>query len=712
MAFFYFQVNFAYAQKASNKSLPLVAVVTDTSTYRKIPHEVDGYIAAIQQDGKRAILILDTWGKPDSIRNRLQQLYRNDLLEGAVLIGDIPVVMTRDAQHLSNAFKMDQARNWQESSIPSDRFYDDFDLLFDYIKQDSIQPLYHYYTLNSSSAQQVSSDIYSARIKSPVIPGKDKYQALSEYLKKVIVDKQTQRTLSQVLFFAGHGYNSESIHARMDEEWALKHHFPFLENRRNGRLDFINYDADLYVRDRLLAKLADPQLDLAILHHHGAKDTQYLSETPKVNVPQQQADALKAFFRSKIRSAKDTAEAKNYYLANFNVPLNWLDNAFDPETAKADSLADAQLNIDIKDTYGRTFQPKFIMFDACFNGSFHLDDYISGHYIFNPGGTVVARANTVNALQDIWPNELIGLLNEGVCAGNWAKQVFTLESHLIGDPTFHYAGKSTLDREIVTEAKNSKFWHKLLTGNNPSDVRALALLKLQQNKATTSSELLSYLENDADPIVRLEAFTLLKKRVSPLLTQAIILAMNDSYELTRRLAILAAGKSGDPVLLPHITKAFFDPSLTIRERFQLQYAIEQYPLDTIAARFAEGRKNSPGWPLPGRYAAFWESLKRGGDSRKADILKLNDPTAKRSRLLISTQRNMCQTEYLDDYFNFLKNGDDRSLRLLLAETFGWYLYSYKRNEILDFCKKQVVVEQDAEIKNELLKTINRLSVAF
>jgi hypothetical protein len=608
---------------------------------------------------------------------------------------------------------MDQTRDWRESSIPSDRFYDDFDLKFNFVKRDSAERLYHYYSLAAASAHQVSSEIYSARIKAPIVPGKDKYELLSEFLKKVTDGKRQQNAqLQRILLFSGHGYNSESLNARLDEEWALKHHFPFLENRRDGRLDFINYDTDPYVRYRLLAMLADPKIDLAILHHHGSEDTQYLGELPRVSVPQQLADALKLFFRSKIRNAKDTAAAQKYYMENFHVTPEWFDNAFDPATMEADSLIDAQLNIEIRDTYGRRFEPGFVMFDACFNGSFHLDDYLSGHYIFAPGRTSVVRANTVNALQDMWPDELIGLLGQGVCVGNWAKEVFTLESHLIGDPTFRYFSESTLDREIVTEAQNAGFWRERLAAKYPSDVRALALIKLQKMRDISSDELLAFLEKDADPIVRLEAFVLLKKRLSPLLTQAIAVAMDDSYELTRRLAVLTAGKAGHADLLDAVTRAYFDPALTTRERFQLQYAIEQYPYATIESSFAEARKASPEWPREDSYSILWKNLRRNSDSNRQDAITLNDSTAKRSRFLVATQRNMCQTEHLADYFNFLRNGDDLVLRLMQAETFGWYLYSHKRNEIIDFCKQQHAIEQDITIKHELEKTINRLSASF
>jgi hypothetical protein len=691
-----------------------VAVVVDAVTYQTVGPDIDLYLAAIRDDGKQTALIRDVWQHPDSIRLALLKLYQNTNLEGAVFIGDIPVVMTRDAQHLSTAFKMNQERDWKESSIPSDRFYDDFDLQFEYIRQDSTEKLYHYYTLKASSAHAVSSDIYSARIKAPVIPGKDKYRLLSEYLQKVVNGKRQQRTLSHVFYFSGHGYNSESINARIDEGWVLRRHFPFLNSRQGERLDFINFDLDEFVRDRLFAQLADTSLDVAILHHHGADDTQYLSEIPKAGAPQQYTEALKTFFRAKIRAAKDTVATKQYYMDYYDVPESWVANAFDPAVAAADSLQAASTDITIADTYGHIFNARFIMFDACYNGSFYLNDYISGHYIFNPGATVVAKANTVNALQDMWPNELIGLLNEGVCVGNWAKEVFTLESHLIGDPTFHFAAaRAATDRDAVKERNNPKYWRKLLSSpSSSSDLRALALVRLQNNRAIASDELLSILKTDDDPLVRMEAFSLLKKRLSPLLPQAVALAMNDSYELLRRLGTLTAGKTGHPELLPVIAGAYFNPATTNREHFQLGYAIGQYPYDTIVNHFDAWREKSPRWPAEKDYSTLLKNLKRNADSDREDYAGLRDTLPKSVRFIISMQRNLCQTEYLAEMFDYLKNGGDTGMRILAAETFGWYVYSWKRDEILAFCRQQWETEQDAAVKNELEKTVNRLSAGF
>lgn len=88
-----------------------VAVVTDSLTYSHASEAIEEYVSSMRLDGKRGILLIDRWGVPDSLRAALMDLYKNESLEGAVLVGDIPVPMIRDAQHLSSAFKMSQQRD-------------------------------------------------------------------------------------------------------------------------------------------------------------------------------------------------------------------------------------------------------------------------------------------------------------------------------------------------------------------------------------------------------------------------------------------------------------------------------------------------------------------------------------------------------------------------------------------------------------------------
>ncbi|MDD5346697.1 MAG: hypothetical protein PHW30_09180, partial [Proteiniphilum sp.] len=84
------------------------AIVVDSAVLANCSSSIDQYRSSVEADGLATHLIVDKWSLPDSIRIRLQQLYLHDQLEGAVFIGDIPVPMIRDAQHLTTAFKMDQ----------------------------------------------------------------------------------------------------------------------------------------------------------------------------------------------------------------------------------------------------------------------------------------------------------------------------------------------------------------------------------------------------------------------------------------------------------------------------------------------------------------------------------------------------------------------------------------------------------------------------
>ncbi|MFR7824147.1 MAG: hypothetical protein ACLU30_13840 [Odoribacter splanchnicus] len=212
------------------KTSTAFAIVVDRQSYDKVRTAVEAYRDAIEKDGLATWILVDEWESPAEIRALLKELYedRRMPLEGTVFVGDIPVPMIRDAQFLSSAFKMDQKRPWDQSSIPSDRYYDDFGLQFDFLKQDSIQPLYFYYSLNPNSAMQIRSDIYSGRIKPMAREGKDKYAILERYLWKVVRLKAEKNPLNDLTVARGHGYNSEAREAWSGEQLALREQLPDL----------------------------------------------------------------------------------------------------------------------------------------------------------------------------------------------------------------------------------------------------------------------------------------------------------------------------------------------------------------------------------------------------------------------------------------------------------------------------------------------------
>lgn len=133
------------------------AIIIDKESYQQAKAEVDAYAQTIEQmHNLKVITIVDRWGIPDSIRAELIRLHaqKKEPVIGTVLIGDIPVAMVRDGQHMTSAFKMDQAQPRKESSIPSDRFYDDFGLKFTSQGHDTDAP-YFYYSVTPTSAQRL-----------------------------------------------------------------------------------------------------------------------------------------------------------------------------------------------------------------------------------------------------------------------------------------------------------------------------------------------------------------------------------------------------------------------------------------------------------------------------------------------------------------------------------------------------------------------------
>lgn len=688
------------------------AIVVDAQVMEHCAASINKYAKAVEADGLKTHIVVDKWQVPDSIRAVLIHLYKEDNLEGAVFVGNIPVPMIRDAQHLTTAFKMDQRRAWNQSSVPSDRFYDDFDLQFTYLKQDSLRPLYHYYSLSRDGAQSVNSEIYTARIKPPVYEGKSRFELIDEYLDKVVREKQSAREIKEITFFAGQGYNSNCMVARQDEKIALSEQFNALRTDQ-GTVNFIDHTYDDYVKYRLMAELQRADLDLALLHHHGAEDTQYLNSTPNAKMASEWLEMARKFFRGKIRNAKDSIASKQYYIDNYNIPESWVADVFNPEIVEKDSIADASLDIHIEDLAGFAPNARFVMLDACFNGSFHLDDYISGHYIFNPGRTVVVKANSVNTLQDIWSYQLIGLLDLGVSVGNWAKELFTLESHLIGDPTYRYAtspsSKDDLNYAISHRRGDVKYWKHLLNANNPT-VRSLAMKMLFHNGEITNQHLYEIQTADHSPSVRLMAYYLINQRYNDMVVPSIKAGLYDSYELIRRFSARDAATNQSPLLLEDVIAVRLSPAASKRVEFQIKRAVEMYPMEDVLALYNKFLEDKNGKWYDERRAEM-ERLKSVMEGKKADANSLLDSKleAKKKKFVIRSLRNSNQVAYLDLLFSFMKESNDNDLKITMAEAFGWFTNSWKRDEIVDFCSSMASSETDEAVKNELLKTVKRLA---
>ncbi|MGC9471572.1 MAG: HEAT repeat domain-containing protein [Bacteroidales bacterium] len=693
------------------------AIVVDPEQYDQAKQEIKEYRTVLEEEGLQPLLVLDIWHHPDSIREALRNLYlENRAFEGAVFIGDIPVPMLRDAQHLTSAFKMDQERYpWNRSSVASDRFYEDFDLRFHFLKQDTATPSYFYYSLAHDSPQVLAPEIYSGRIRIPHDPDGAKLRA---YLKKVVAAHRETNRADKLLFFAGHGYNSESWTARMDEKVALLQQFPWL-NKQENSLEYIDHTFDTHIKYRLLSQLAREDLDLAILHHHGGATAQYLNGTPLVSGVSQSIENIKQYLRSKLRDAadrdRDPEETMQYYMDTYGVPRAWFDNSLDPGQMVEDSIFWNSMDISAEELENYRSNARFIVFDACFNGSFHQPDYLAARYVFGNGKTIAAQANTVNAIQDKFPDEMIGLLGYGLRAGAWNRYVCYMETHIIGDPTFRFVSVDEhFHANDLLSARNKN--RKLLkfTGSDHPDIHAWAWRTLYENGYPGLAPVLKNAFMQSPFCTeRMEILKISSEIRDDHFIQLLQAAMSDSYELIRRQAAIFAQKSGDPRLASCLIRAVTDPNCSKRVSYQLREALGFFPKEILlkalenlnlpddGAGYGKQRKEE----VRGWVENAWSSY----ESYMEDITS-SESSGKDRAFAIRALRNKTFHQGIPQLTSFLFECEDEDTQVMLLEALGWYRYSYRRNEIMDACR--LIIQSDkynGRVKEEAERTVRRLS---
>ena len=703
------------------KTSTAFAIVVDRQSYDKVRTAVEAYRDAIEKDGLATWILIDDWESPAEIRALLKELYedRRMPLEGTVFVGDIPVPMIRDAQFLSSAFKMDQKRPWDQSSIPSDRYYDDFGLQFDFLKQDSIQPLYFYYSLNPNSAMQIRSDIYSGRIKPMAREGKDKYAILERYLWKVVRLKAEKNPLNDLTVARGHGYNSEAREAWSGEQLALREQLPDLF-RPGSYVRFYDYGMQYPAKFPYLSATQRETADVILFHHHGADDTQYLNGYPEGSGVNLSIDNVKRYLRSKIVTAyerkKDVEKTKQDYSRSLGVPVAWMEDALDPEVMAQDSLFNARMDIHLSDIHALRPNARFVMFDACFNGSFHLEDCIADAYIFGEGNTVVTQGNTVNTIQDKWPDEYLGVLACGVRIGQWARHVYFLETHIIGDPTYRFAntGDSRLDlnKILVKEKKNVALWHRMLKHPLP-DVQAMALRKLFENQDKGLDLLLqSVYRSSPYGVVRMECLKLLYEMNSPVLFEILPLAVDDSYELVRRFAVIYAGKTGADEAIPAVVRSLLNDRLSARVNYQAREAAGLLNPDKMLAEIQKQTTEGAYWvDETDLLKALTTLIQRGAASWENNIAVVLNKTskAKDKRFEIGRHRNQNYARSVEPLITFMLDASqDMDLRIRTVEALSWYNHSVKRPEIIAACEKLIAANENSRLVDEAVKTKNRL----
>ena len=697
------------------------AIVIDPKSYSEAKAEVQAYAAAIEQaHNLKVYTIVDRWGVPDSIRAELQRLnaQKTEPVIGTVLIGDIPVVMVRDGQHMTSAFKMDQTYPRKDSSIPSDRFYDDFHLKFKYLDRDS-DANYFYYSLLPESAQRLHPNIYSGRIRPTNAFGTNPYEKLRAYLRKATAAKKQQRRLEKMFFFSGHGYISESKVARMDEKMAWMEHFPQLRDGHRNRISYMDHSDHNPVKEHVMGEVMRTDLDLAVLHHHGAWDTEYFNALERPYTVKEAKEYIRKNVRDHVVSAKqrgrDWEKTQADLKERFDLPDSWLTDVFDEKLLEQDSLKDAATDLHLEDFAVYGYQPNapVVIIDACYCGSFHRDDCIANEYIFQPGTTVAVVANTVNVLQDKWSDRLIGLINAGGCVGDIARFSTYLESHVIGDPTYRFASADKqLDIDHLIHENKPATWRKMLKSER-ADLQCLAIEQLASAGNITSAELRRIYETSELGIVRVMAMYRIADFRDDNAIAVLQQATQDAFELAQRQAVRLIHESGDERLIPALIALSIENNTSDRVNFDASTALGVLPQDKLMAEFARQ------WDRPevqtihkdSTRAMIARAIERSSGLRNKEMAEMDTLTSEKAvKFTVRGQRNNMVHEYVPFLLKYIDRPTTNvEQQVMIIEALGWHPASYQTPVI---AARTLAISKDEKydpaVRAEALKTYNRL----
>ncbi len=647
------------------------AIFADSLTYERCGAEINAYRDVLQSEDLGTYIYAANWNSPEEIKELIKSAYRKNRLEGAVFIGDVPVVRVSGAQHMTTAFKMNEKtfpRN--QSWVTTDRFYEDFDLDFRFVERDSADASVFYYHLTEKGAQRLTQDIYSARMVVPDILGGDKYARLSDYLREVVRAHQEENYLDNVIFFAGSGYNFDCLSLWRQKPLAWREYFPLaFDSATTNRFYNFRYGHD--VKYQLLDELQRPDTDLFQFSEHGAEDTQYISNRPDPETLDELFGKLgyelRGIYDYYYRGTGNEQEFLDQVKADYNVgPEMFADSLFARDAAY-DSTMEEITNIHSKDLVNLHSNPRVLIFNACYNGSFQRRaDYIAGCHIFGGGRSIVAQGNTVNVLQDKYEDELMGMLNLGYRVGQWQMMLPYLESHLIGDPTYRFARKET-----------------------GADAAALETLALRQKTekalakgVSCSAQLLDTFKSSGSLQVRLEALHCLSFFADENFVQALMLAFHDPYERIQRMACIYAGDNGDPRLEEGLDWIVKTQDQNVRVQYVASDALRSY-----------------------------ESHKAELEEHLSPALDKNAPLKKRISA-IRMLRNAPQHYNLSKYVDVvLDSSEDDEVRICMAEALGWCNRSWQRGVVADGFKaarSRKFACSDA-LREEMLKTLGRLA---
>lgn len=697
------------------------AIVVDSDTYKAAKNEIVAYQKSVEKDGLGTYIIQHDWKNPDEIKTILHQIYQDKKqpLEGAVFVGNIPIPMVRGAQMMTSAFKYPESSKWENSSVATDRFYDDFDLKFQFLKQDEAKERsnHFYYQLAADSPHYIGMDIYTGRIK-PAISGEkdDSIEQIKKYLVKLVQVKAESNPLDQMITSTGHGYNSDSSISWGNDLLALRSSFPNLFLQGNS-IKFLNYRNSIFLKNNLITELNREDLDFAYMTGHGTVTLQLLNGYPDVSAPQPSMENVGRYIRSKMIGAKEKGRDLEKTKADFQASLGLNDklfaDAFDPKKIEEDSIFNHNMDIHASDLKHVNTRVAYI--NSCLTGSFHKKDYIAASYPFSSGKNVVAFANSVGVLQDLWGSQLLGILQDGARTGHLLKQTAFLETHILGDPTYHFtAPNASKYNELFANARASKKdWYNLLKENN-ADLQSYAIKQLAdiEEEKSFSKKLVEIYKTTAYESVRTQAYFQLRRYNNEDFKSILRLALVDNYEYIKRKALYDISDIGGDDYLQQLIDVYINDQELERSQYRVNWNFQFINHDKAIGLLKQKLENNT-------------SIYNAKELLDSGIKKLEFEKAKLARTLKELTNEEMTEKELNGELRTLRlyryqslvptviaivkdSSKPVSVRINAAEVLGWYGQSNQKHFIVSELLRAIEDETSDEVKIQMQKTIRAM----
>lgn len=663
------------------------AIVIDGKTFSNVKDQVYSYRDALSKDGLDAYIISGDWENPDQVREEIRKVYlaNQKNFEGIVLVGDIPVVMVRNAQNMTRRFKMNE--NLFEkgrSSVPSDRFYDDLGLEFEFMSKSKRvsgadgRELF-FYNLKPESRQRLAPDFYSGRIMYPAGIGGDKYKAIGDFLARAADAHLNPPKMRDMLLSRGALSEGEDPQARSGVVEMLRDQIPFLEEypQRLFTLDFSkDYEP---VTDNLLMSLKNKRFGVFYYRGHG-------------NFGEMQPGV----------AGKGKWKIPEEDIRNLPVQMN------------------------------------YIILNSCFNGVLHRGKDVAGAFLFSKGNVLAVQAVSINSWQDEWMSRYMGIIYGGARVGEYHRLFPLLERNIIGDPTFHFASCYDYDLkdQTVLNAEDEPYWTACLErglppqaeGSRNNSLSCVAVNRLQAMGKLSSSEIVQRSLKTISPSISLEyimqVYEMFGRGYSPEVSEDLLnmfrfgLQSNAEF-VVRHTAVIELFYS-NPVLCQVLIETM-NTNIKLRRARCRQFTGEALGLmppqivDSVLA-------NSPLRQNALLCSEVKKAMEAGQKLKKTELMVLTDTHTETARRVLHAiaVKNWPYPDQIQLYLQMIANSSlNTEIRLHLADGLGYFDYSYKKKEVIDGVRKLLEdpsveatmrnsMNRKSSLRDMLTKTLNRL----